>query len=572
MSYQLKIMQDNPIAFWRLDETSGTTAYDYSGCSNNGTYVGTLQSNFLPLVSGGSRATLITNSSYINLSVDKNYYSISATEGFATKYTSDNDFTIEAWIFPMFYGNSGSPHKIFGTSDTGIFWQNGNVIFKVGSESVEYTLPYIKKSIYIAAIYTTQSIIIYIDGIQAASKYLSNFKFSETNFQPSIGPCNTSQDSFLIDAPAVYRYALTESSIKKHYIDGNNTAPAIQVVFPDEGVLFSGTDANLKSTFEYSYPINKKWENILSSNTYYNNEYKYVSFYSDLSGPQTFVYQDSILIPNSLGLITSKIEWRDSERISVRSSVDGVTWQDCINGSAIPQYKIGSFSSEYKLYIEITMTTTDVDKYIPKLSFFCISFYSDKTLYADNYGDKITSSSEYNLSSIRYPVLSRNYMNGIRPIGDKFTINTLSQIKSVEFIYTPSSNGAGLGNGLINGLSWDNSGNITKSNINKIYINNVDISSQTQISQYLTEGQPHHIVIVFTSPITGSIDFNASPGGQNLYKNIAIYQKEITSEICNTHFNLYIGQPLSTVTEPSITLTDSELKYYNNDWVVIQSV
>ncbi len=332
--------------------------------------------------------------------------------------------------------------------------------------------------------------------------------------------------------------------------------------------MFSGTDANIRSTYEYSYPINKKWEDILSSNTYYDNESRYVSFYSDLSGAQTFVYQDSVLIPNSLGLTTSKIEWRDSELVSVRSSVDGINWQVCTNGSPVPQYKIGSFSSEYKLYLEITMTTTDVAKYKPRLSFFCVSFYSDRTLYADNYGDKITSTSDYNLSSIRYPVLSRNYMNGIRPLSDKFTINTLSDIKSIEMIYTPT---ATIGNGLVNGLSWNNSGAITKSNISKIYINNVDISTQSNISSYLIPEQPHHIVVVFTSPITGAIDLNVG-GGQNLYKNIAIYQKEITGSICDTHFTLYTGQPQSSLTEPVVTLTDSELKYYNNDWVVIQSV
>ena len=135
-------MQENPIGFWRLDESSGTTAYDFSGCSNNGTYSGTFNYNILPLVSGGTRGTLITNSSSISLPVTKNYYAVTATEGLATKYTSDNDFTLEAWIYPMFYGSSNDIQKIFGSSETGIFWQKGNIIFKVGSESVEYSLPY----------------------------------------------------------------------------------------------------------------------------------------------------------------------------------------------------------------------------------------------------------------------------------------------------------------------------------------------------------------------------------------------------------------------------------------------
>ena len=52
MSYQLKVIQDYPIGFWPLDETSGTTATDISGCGNNGTYTGSLTTNLLPLIPG----------------------------------------------------------------------------------------------------------------------------------------------------------------------------------------------------------------------------------------------------------------------------------------------------------------------------------------------------------------------------------------------------------------------------------------------------------------------------------------------------------------------------------------
>jgi hypothetical protein len=58
MSYQLKVIKDYPVAFYALDETSGTTAADISGCGNNTTYVGSPASNILPLVSGGVSGTV----------------------------------------------------------------------------------------------------------------------------------------------------------------------------------------------------------------------------------------------------------------------------------------------------------------------------------------------------------------------------------------------------------------------------------------------------------------------------------------------------------------------------------
>ena len=44
MSYQLKVIKDHPIMLLPLDESSGTSAMDISGCGNTGTYVGGLQS------------------------------------------------------------------------------------------------------------------------------------------------------------------------------------------------------------------------------------------------------------------------------------------------------------------------------------------------------------------------------------------------------------------------------------------------------------------------------------------------------------------------------------------------
>ena len=49
MSYQLKVIKDYPIGFWPLDESSGSTASDISGCGNNGTYHGSPATNILPI-------------------------------------------------------------------------------------------------------------------------------------------------------------------------------------------------------------------------------------------------------------------------------------------------------------------------------------------------------------------------------------------------------------------------------------------------------------------------------------------------------------------------------------------
>ena len=106
MSYQLKVIKDYPIGFWPLDESSGTTAVDRSGCGNNGTYIGSPASNMLPLTSGGGSGTRITDTAYVTFPITKDFYGANVGAGFGTKYTSDNDFTLEVWINQSFQSST----------------------------------------------------------------------------------------------------------------------------------------------------------------------------------------------------------------------------------------------------------------------------------------------------------------------------------------------------------------------------------------------------------------------------------------------------------------------------------
>lgn len=560
-----------------LEESSGTVAVDKSGCGNNGAYVGGIISNMLPIVPGGLSGNKITNTSYITLPVNKNYYGLSTTPALANKNNSEKSFSLEVWVAPTISNSGAVPLLADVTNFIGLYWDNvGNIVFSVSpTERLSYPVPYSKRALHIVGIYTNTSISIYLDSILVASKNLSNFKFTNESSSFQIGPTFDSNDFFVVDAPAIYRYKLSPISIKRHFVEGSISKDAIQVAYPDEGVLFSLNDMRIRPQMIYTYPKNKTWSEIADGeNVYYDPINNYITFYEEgLTGAKSFIYQDSFSIPTEIGLVSSKIEWRNDYGISVRSSVDGVNWISCKNGEAIPQYKKPTFSTSGKLYVEITMSTPDITKFNPRLLFFAISFFSDKDCYADNFGDKISSSNDYTLGSINYPVLSRNYYNGIRSLSP-FTLNTVSSVKSVEFFYTPTITGApgsGLISGTGTGYSWDASGAISKLNISNIYVNGVDRTSATNISSFLVDRQPHHIVIVFSNPLTSSITFNNSPT-DHLYNNITIYEKALTQNIVSQHYNLYTGKPSVIAQEPAITMTELAPKYYNNDWVVIQTV
>ena len=228
------------------------------------------------------------------------------------------------------------------------------------------------------------------------------------------------------------------------------------------------------------------------------------------------------------------------------------------------------------------MTTTDASKYLPRLAYFATSFYTNKDVYADNYGYTITSSTEYYLGSLNYPLLSRHYDNGIRTkAGAGFNLTTTSSVKSLEMFLTPSDltantllDVASTGSYTASRYSWTNGGTITKSNILKIYVNGVDRTSQTNISNVFSANQLHHVILVLTQPASGILKFNylSSGGPSCLYNNIAIYAKELTASISSTHYDLYVGRPSVSIQDPSITMTEKGIQSYNNDWIVLQSI
>ena len=100
MSYYLSTIKDSPIGLWKLDETTGSIAYDSSGCDNNAQYIGEISVSAMPIVSGGRHSNIIDSSSYIEFQITKDFSGTTGTGGFGTASTYDNDFTIEAWFHP----------------------------------------------------------------------------------------------------------------------------------------------------------------------------------------------------------------------------------------------------------------------------------------------------------------------------------------------------------------------------------------------------------------------------------------------------------------------------------------
>jgi hypothetical protein len=578
MSYYYKVLKDHPIGFWELDDST-SEAIDFSGCGNNGVYTGSLpsQTKVMPMVSGGQYSAKITSLSNIEFAITNDYYTEASSGGFGTKYTADNDFTLECWILPKISSTNITPIFIDSSNDLGIAWQNNNIIFVIGSETLEYTVPETDRSIYVVCKYSVNSASIYLNGNLVVSKIITGNHFENTEVILKSGPTQDSSDEFLIDNPAVYRYALSEKQIKDHYLSNQNTIP-IQIAYPDNGEIFNICDNEMRKSFTYSYPKDKSWQYFLTEDLTLNRSEDYIEISKTESmSTKEVVIEDIISMPSGILMDSSKIQWDGTPGISVYTSLDGVSYEQCENGYSIPQYTYSDFNEQRFFYLKIVISSTDSSKYLSKLYSLSINFYSEQIIYAKNGSSYISKidNLDYNLGKEVYPVLSMNKFNGIVvPNNSGFKVNLPYNVNSIEFFYTPGSILKSL---LVSSagteFSWADNGSILKSNISKIYVNGEDKTAASNISNVLNSGYLNHIIIVFEDPISEEVIFNYKGTGsqQGSYQHITLYKDAIDQNKANNHYNLYIGRSVYTSTASTMSMTENSTKIYNNDWIVIQN-
>jgi hypothetical protein len=506
------------------------------------------------------------------------------------KYYSDNDFTIEFWFHPQISSSDRIPLVADPVNNVGVFYEKGNLLFQLNAQKAEYTLPSTNKSFYVVATYTTNSALLYVDGVLVKSNSLPNFEFTNTDLNLVSGPTPTSNDSFSINSVAIYRYALAQPQITYHYNQGL-PLPAIQIADPDGGELFEFYDDDLVTLYKYVYPESKSWSDMIVTGLEYDQSLNCLQMIQTTSqASSTIVLEDYISIPTTATFDSSKIEWDGDNGISISASPDGVTYTPCVNGQQIPGFTITSFANTGQVYLRITFASTDTSRFIPRLFNLSLSFYNNQIKYSYNGNGYMSTLEGYTgVSDARitmgketYSILSRNNRNGLRTVIDSgFELNTTDGIRTVEFFYTPTSlNDSGIihtsaTNGYAaSNISWHNNGGISKTNILGFYVNGVNKTSETNVSTIFKANQLHHVVVVFAAAVSEDIRFNYSLYGSSsaLYQNVTIYEDAFDSTKAIGHYNLYTQKQYQSVSDPAvITMTESGVDTHDYDWVVIQN-
>ncbi len=277
--YPAAVIASSPIAYWRLNETAGTTAYDYAGY-NNGVYskVTLGQEGYSPL--DGDRAALFSG---------ENSY-VGQLSGTAINFQGTNvSFTIECWAkAPEGLADETSlVAKGTGADGTTANEQfaldvvngkyrlmtrgNNNSVYSAEAEvGPNGTWQHIV-GVYDQTVSEAPQIRIYVDGQLSGSgsgRPAENGGLRASTSPVSIGskrlgnsPAYNATFNGLIDEVAIYGTALTEETILAHYasIYGNNTAPKISIQ-PTSVTNYTTLNATLAVNAYGSIPLAYQWQ------------------------------------------------------------------------------------------------------------------------------------------------------------------------------------------------------------------------------------------------------------------------------------------------------------------------
>lgn len=223
--YVLAVLQDQPVAYWRLGESSGTRAADASGHGNDATYVGGVTLGAPGAISGDPDTAA---------SFDGSSGFVDAANRFV--FGGDQAFSLEAWVNATSVGGyvgivsrndaaTGPPSEGYllfvGPNDgpTGFQRIDGSNLTTVSTTAT----PSAGSWVHVVAVFDGADMYIYLNGeLQGMQTGNFNLGGATSDFVVAAEAGGTGNYfSGAIDEVAVYDKALGADRIKAHWVMGH---------------------------------------------------------------------------------------------------------------------------------------------------------------------------------------------------------------------------------------------------------------------------------------------------------------------------------------------------------------
>ena len=216
-SYKAVVIADNPIRYYQMNETSGTTAIDSTPLTpHNGTYIGGYTLNQTHLLGNDPGGSVLFNGT-------SGYVSLSTT----SLPTGASPWSIECWCrfssLPTGYVALAGMGNRSAQQMATLFGYNTNqfVLSTFAGDIYSGTTIATNKNYHVVGSYDGTNIRLYVNGALDAGP--SAYTMNLTQNFASIGADGSTQVDWLpgyISEVAYYNYALTLGQISNHYLTG----------------------------------------------------------------------------------------------------------------------------------------------------------------------------------------------------------------------------------------------------------------------------------------------------------------------------------------------------------------
>lgn len=238
--YDAMILREGPLAYYELDETSGTVANDSSPYKRHGTYVNTPtlgQPSIIEPTYG--KSVLFDGASAEGVDTGVRFHQLGIL---------DHDFTLEAWVIPA--NNTDTGRVIVGRQGqtSGIFQQGSQWRFRmmmIGDAStydIDGGTVTAGSRSYLVATYRSSDkfMELWVDGVLVGTQVFDETGMGFTNSRVWIGREQSAvggEFSGRISNVAIYDVILTQAQIEEHYYTGSGPRTSYRLMDSYEDTL-----------------------------------------------------------------------------------------------------------------------------------------------------------------------------------------------------------------------------------------------------------------------------------------------------------------------------------------------